>query len=62
MKLPRYLWQELVSIQSMVEMVKEEMRAKSASENPSDEELQALTAFKVRTENILLETDVKEAF
>ena len=37
------------------------MNAKCAYENPSDEELQTLAGFKVRVENILLETDVKEA-
>ena len=59
MKLPFHLWQELASIQCMAQVIQETMNAKSAHENPSNEELQTLTGFKVRIENILLETDTK---
>ena len=61
MKLPFHLGQELASIQCMVQVIQVTMNAKSAYENPSTEELQALTGFKVRVENILLETDIKGA-
>lgn len=61
MKLTRQLGQELVSIQFKVQVIQVAMNAKCAYENPSDEELQTLAGFKVRVENILLETDVKEA-
>ena len=60
MKLPKYLWQELASGHSMAQAIQQQMTAKSAHEDPSDEELQALTEAKVRIENILLETDSKE--
>ena len=60
MKLPKYLWQELASVHSMAQAIQQQMTAKSAHEDPSDEELQALTEAKVRIENILLETDSKE--
>ena len=60
MKLPKYLWHELASVHSMAQAIQQQMTAKSAHEDPSDEELQALTEAKVRIENILLETDSKE--
>ena len=60
MKLPFYLYQELLSIQPRVSAIQQQINAKSVISGPSDQELQILEDYKVRVENILLETDVKE--
>ena len=60
MKLPFYLCQELISIQPRVSAIQQQINAKSVISGPSDQELQILEDYKVRVENILLETDVKE--
>ena len=60
MKLTDYLWQELELIQSRASVIQDEIYVKKGERTATAEEVMALTDYKVRVENILLETDVKE--
>ena len=60
-ELTGYLWQELELIQSRASAIQDEIYVTKGERTATAEELKALTDYKVRVENILLETDVKES-
>ena len=60
MKLTDCLRQEVLGIVARVSYIKEQLTEQMATTGPSAEQLQDLNDCKLRMENILLETDVKE--